>query len=62
MTPSSHAPRCWMPSFAWASVGNEPSTGLSAPTQPMREKKRRDWLIQMAVNQPDIVLGFADEV
>jgi hypothetical protein len=28
----------------------------------MREKKRRDRLIQMAVNHPDIALGFEDEV
>jgi transposase len=28
----------------------------------MREKKRRDRLIQMAANQPDMVLGFEDEV
>jgi transposase len=28
----------------------------------MREKKRRDRLIRMAANHPDIVLGFEDEV
>jgi hypothetical protein len=28
----------------------------------MREKNRRDRLIQMAAHQPDMVLGFADEV
>jgi hypothetical protein len=28
----------------------------------MREKKRRDRLIQMAANQPDMVLGFEDAV
>jgi hypothetical protein len=51
-----------MPSSAWALVGNAPNTGWSVPTQPTREKKRRDRLIQMAVNHPDIALGFEDEV
>ena len=28
----------------------------------MREKKRRDRLIHMAANHPDLALGFEDEV
>jgi hypothetical protein len=51
-----------MPSSAWVSVGHAPNTGLSVPTRHTREKKRRDRLIQMAVNHPDIALGCEDDV
>jgi hypothetical protein len=51
-----------MPSSAWALVGDALNTGLSGPTPPLREKQRRDRLIQLATKPPDLVLGFEDEV
>ena len=51
-----------MLSAAWASVGAAPNMGWSVPTQRTRERKRRDRLIHMAARNPDMALGFEDEV
>jgi hypothetical protein len=43
-------------------VGTALNIGLSVLTQLMREKNRRDRLIQTVANHPDVVVGFEDDV